>query len=205
MTTRILQYLRRNHLGLLALFVALGGTSYAAVSLPRNSVGGPQIKKDAVTTQKVKNRSLKAEDFGLNQIPAGPQGAPGERGEKGEKGDKGEPGQNGAPGSPGSPGAPGATNLTTAASATTRVNAGATSEVIGAECGAGAVATGPGGVTAAVAEGTDRYHDIRVTNESYTSESGGDDPFEPRGWAVIVRNDGAANADVHVFVICASP
>ena len=31
--------------GLLALFVALGGTSYAAISLPRGSVGAAHLKK----------------------------------------------------------------------------------------------------------------------------------------------------------------
>src|ERR687895_511545 len=33
-------YLRRHHIGLLALFIALGGTSYAAVTLSANGVGG---------------------------------------------------------------------------------------------------------------------------------------------------------------------
>lgn len=38
---------------LLALFVALGGTGYAAFSLPTNSVGTPQLKNGAVTSKKV--------------------------------------------------------------------------------------------------------------------------------------------------------
>ena len=33
----------------LALLVALGGTSYAAIKLPRNSVGNIQLKRGAVT------------------------------------------------------------------------------------------------------------------------------------------------------------
>jgi hypothetical protein len=41
-----------------ALFVALGGTSYAAITLPANSVGTEQIKKSAVTGAKVKNATL---------------------------------------------------------------------------------------------------------------------------------------------------
>ena len=40
-------------ISLIALFVALGGTSYAAISLPRNSVGTTQLKKNAVTTKKI--------------------------------------------------------------------------------------------------------------------------------------------------------
>jgi hypothetical protein len=37
-----------------ALIVALGGTSYAAFSVPKNSVGSKQLKKNAVTTKKIK-------------------------------------------------------------------------------------------------------------------------------------------------------
>jgi hypothetical protein len=43
-----------------ALFVALGGTSYAAIVLPANSVGTKQLKKSAVTAVKVKNGTLTA-------------------------------------------------------------------------------------------------------------------------------------------------
>jgi hypothetical protein len=67
----------------IALAVALSGAGYAAVTLPRNSVGTPQLKKNAVNSAKVKDRSLRANDFALGQLPAGaqgPQGAPGPRG-----------------------------------------------------------------------------------------------------------------------------
>jgi hypothetical protein len=37
-----------NVMATLALFVALGGVGYAAVKLPRDSVGAKQIKEDAV-------------------------------------------------------------------------------------------------------------------------------------------------------------
>ena len=42
----------------LALTVALGGTSYAAIKLPANSVGTKQLKERAVTGAKVKNDTL---------------------------------------------------------------------------------------------------------------------------------------------------
>ena len=42
----------------LALFVALGGASYAATQLPKNSVGPKQLKKNAVTTAKIKNKAV---------------------------------------------------------------------------------------------------------------------------------------------------
>jgi hypothetical protein len=43
-----------NLTALLALFVALRGTSYAALRLPKNSVGNKQLKKNSVTSTKVK-------------------------------------------------------------------------------------------------------------------------------------------------------
>jgi len=41
---RLLCYLRQNVIACVALFIALGGVSYAA-ALPRNSVGSKQIKR----------------------------------------------------------------------------------------------------------------------------------------------------------------
>jgi hypothetical protein len=86
-----------NVMATIALFIALGGTGYAAISLPKNSVGSKQLKKGAVTPKKikkgavtsaaVKDGSLGAGDFAANQLPAGP------------KGEKGDPGAAGAPGS----------------------------------------------------------------------------------------------------------
>lgn len=40
-------------ISLVALFVAMGGVGYAAVSIPRNSVGTAQIKNNAVTARKM--------------------------------------------------------------------------------------------------------------------------------------------------------
>ena len=76
----------------IALVVALGGVSYAATVLPKNSVGTPQLKKKAVTGAKVKNGSLTAADFKAGQLPAGPQGS---QGPQGPKGDTGAPGISG--------------------------------------------------------------------------------------------------------------
>ena len=76
-----------------ALILALGGTSYAAFSLPKNSVGSRQLKKNAVTSTKiaknavtsvlVKNGSLLAADFKAGQLPAGPKGDRGRDGAPG--------------------------------------------------------------------------------------------------------------------------
>jgi hypothetical protein len=47
---------------LLALFVVLGGTGYAALKLPKNSVGTKQLKKGAVTGAKIKDNSVTGAD-----------------------------------------------------------------------------------------------------------------------------------------------
>jgi hypothetical protein len=99
-------YVRVHHVGLLALFVALGGTSYAAVKLPAGSVGPTQIAANAVTSAKVKNGSLLARDFRQGQLPSGVAGP---AGPAGAKGDPGTPGQDGVAGRDGATGHDGAT------------------------------------------------------------------------------------------------
>jgi hypothetical protein len=64
-------------IALLALLVAIGGTSVAAVGLAKNSVGTKQLQKDSVISKKVKDGSLTKADFAPNQLPAGPAGAAG--------------------------------------------------------------------------------------------------------------------------------
>jgi hypothetical protein len=85
----------------LALFLALGSTSYAAIKIPNNSVGNKQLKKDAVDSAKVKNGALLLADFKAGQLlpgakgdkgDTGPPGLDGQQGLKGDKGDKGDSG-----------------------------------------------------------------------------------------------------------------
>src|SRR3954470_11511520 len=84
-----------NVMATIAVFIALGGTSYAVTQLPRNSVGTKQIRSSAVRTSEIKtgavrsadlkNRGVALRDISLSarnslrgQIgPAGPQGPPG--------------------------------------------------------------------------------------------------------------------------------
>jgi hypothetical protein len=47
-----------NVMATVAVFIALGGASYAAIKLPKNSVGTKQLKKGAVTEQKVRVNGL---------------------------------------------------------------------------------------------------------------------------------------------------
>ena len=82
-----------NVMSVIAVFIALGGASYAAINLPKNSVGTKQLKKksvgtkqlkgNAVNSNKVKNFSLRANDFKKGQIPSGPTGPTGEQGPPG--------------------------------------------------------------------------------------------------------------------------
>ena len=73
-------------ISLIALFVALGGTTYAATSLPKNSVGTRQLKNGAVTKKKIQAKTITA-----------------------LMGARGRQGATGAPGTPGAAGAPGPT------------------------------------------------------------------------------------------------
>ncbi len=49
-----------NVMATIAVFIALGGASYAALNLPKNSVGAKQLKKNSVTTAKVKKEAITA-------------------------------------------------------------------------------------------------------------------------------------------------
>lgn len=126
-----------NAISVLALFVALGGSSYAAPNMTgkdvkNGSLSGKDLRNNSVTGADVKklgsgdvrDGSLLAADFGPGQLPQGP---------------KGEPGPNGA-----------ATVVVRAQ--TTRINVGSphTTSVY-ANCAAGEKATGggsdyPGGI-----------------------------------------------------------
>jgi hypothetical protein len=53
---------------IIALVVALGGASYAAIQIPKNSVGTKQLKNRAVNSNKVKDGSLLLKDFKSGQV-----------------------------------------------------------------------------------------------------------------------------------------
>jgi hypothetical protein len=81
---------------LIALFVTLGGVGYAAVTLPRNSVGAAQLKKGAVTPPKVAKKTI-----ALFRGQRGPRGAAGDRGPQGAQGPQGPVGAQGPSGAAG--------------------------------------------------------------------------------------------------------
>jgi hypothetical protein len=88
----------------LALFVALGGTSVAAVEiivppksistakLADHAVTHSKLAANAVTTANVLNGSLLGADFAPGQIPVGPAGPQGVQGVQGLQGLRGAPG-----------------------------------------------------------------------------------------------------------------
>jgi hypothetical protein len=94
----------------LALFIALGGTGYAALSLPRDSIGARELRsrsvghselgRNAVRSDNVRNGSL-----GLSDLSSGARSAlTGERGLTGPAGAQGARGPAGVQGNPGAPG-----------------------------------------------------------------------------------------------------
>jgi Collagen triple helix repeat (20 copies) len=110
-----------------ALFVALGGTSFAAVmvtgrqvkdgsltgtDLKNGSVTGKDLKNRSVTTYDVRDGSLMAKDFKFGQLPAAAAGAQGIRGFKGDTGSTGAAGATGETGETGATGATGAVGET---------------------------------------------------------------------------------------------
>jgi hypothetical protein len=91
-----------NIMSTVAVFVALGGSSYAAVKLgtgsvktsniAKRAVKGPKVAKNAVSSATVKDGTLLTKDFKKGQVPAGAAGPKGEAGPAGPKGDAGAPG-----------------------------------------------------------------------------------------------------------------
>jgi hypothetical protein len=113
----IIRRISRRHgtaVAYLALFAALGGSAYAAVT-----VTGQNIKDGTVTGKDVKNRSLgksKLSATALSSLtgergPAGPEGPQGQRGPAGPAGPIGQTGPEGPAGKDGSQGPPGASGI----------------------------------------------------------------------------------------------
>src|SRR2546425_808737 len=91
----------------LGLALALGGSSYAAVSrlLPKNSVGSAQVINGSLQTKDLSKTAIAALHGARGAI--GPQGIPGATGAPGAQGATGDQGTAGAQGVQGSQGLPG--------------------------------------------------------------------------------------------------
>ena len=74
-------------ISLVALFVALGGTGYAAFAVPRNSVGSAQVVNHSLQTADLSRKAVSALKGGRGpEGPAGPQGPAGATGAAGTAG-----------------------------------------------------------------------------------------------------------------------
>lgn len=85
-----------NAISLVALFVALGGTSYAVATgsidsreIKNNSVRSGDVRNNSLRSRDVRNFSLLAKDFKAGQLPAGPAGQAGLGGPAGARGPQG--------------------------------------------------------------------------------------------------------------------
>jgi hypothetical protein len=109
MFRRIVDHIRGNAVGYVALFAALGGTSYAAVGLPAGSVHASALANGAVTHAKLASgsvgeanlmrRSVAAADFqpgALQKALAGIRRGAGANGKAGTPGPAGPAGANGS-------------------------------------------------------------------------------------------------------------
>ena len=105
----IIKHVKHNAVAMTALFVALGGTSYAAVKLPAGSVGSRELKKEAVTLPKVAPAARRELQGAVGpKGDAGPAGATGATGQAGAQGDSGPAGPAGPQGPTGDRGPTGA-------------------------------------------------------------------------------------------------
>lgn len=96
MLVHIRTYVRRHHIGLLALFLSLTlGTAWAATELGRNEVKSrniapgavkrSDIARNAIGTRKVADGGLLAADFAAGQLPQGERGPRGPAGQDATK------------------------------------------------------------------------------------------------------------------------
>jgi hypothetical protein len=70
-----------NVMATIAVFIALGGSSYAALKLPSNGVGATQIRTGAVRSAEIKNRCIHTTDLATStrntlRGPTGPKAPP---------------------------------------------------------------------------------------------------------------------------------
>ena len=110
---KLRRHIASNLVGYVALFVALGGTSYALTitgkQVKNSSLTGEDVRDGSLSGGDMKDKSLTVADFG-GTLPQGPQGlqgpagkdgqngAPGQKGDQGEKGLKGDQGVQGLQG-----------------------------------------------------------------------------------------------------------
>jgi hypothetical protein len=173
----------------LALLVALGGTSVAAVNaLAPNSVGTIQLKNRAVTGQKVALHTLSKSNFKAGQIPAGGRGPAGPAGPAGAAGPAGPSGP---------PGPAASTSLTV--SVTSNDILAHQALLTNVSCPSGKTATG-GGVRLS---GSGVDSDAVIASYPVNSTLGAADNGQtPVGWQARIVNNAGGTRQALTYVIC---
>ena len=194
----ILKRLSRRHstaVAYLALFAALGGSAYAAVT-----VTGKNIKDGTVTGKDVKNRSLGTNKLSTKAISSlagerGPRGPAGPQGEKGAQGPVGPIGPTGPTGPQGAAGPQGPSGIS---GIEYKVSGGVgvpKDKTVGDQvnCTSGKVVLG-GGV-AQFPSGAP----MRVVSSAPGGANG-----DRTGWSVQVHNQEGAQFSAYTWAICAN-
>lgn len=207
MRARLMGYLRRHHVALLALFFAIGGSSYAAVALPPGSVGSLQLRKGSVTMAKLSTGTLtklhgaQGAPGRLGPIgpqgPAGPKGDTGSQGPAGPQGATGPQGTTGPQGATGPQGRPGTFGTITVMKRSVTIPA---STLWGGaqQCNAGEVAVG-GGASIGSGDGSG------IANVSLQTSRPDPTSGTPTGWVAIAQNLTSSPVNMNIYVECAVP
>ena len=184
-----------------ALFMTLGGTSYAVATgsidsreIKNNTVRSKDVRNNEIRSRDVRNRSLLARDFKQGQLPAGPQGARGATGATGAQGPRGLPGEPGQDGF-------GFVEYSFSDDAALPANG---SNSATAECPDGTFPTGGGG-TVFDTQGTEDFDDdVEITNGDNIVNRTMIGPDVP-SWEMTVTNDTAETDRVLVALAACVP
>jgi len=184
-----------NVTAVLALFIALGGTSYAALkvtgkNVKDGSLTGKDVKDNSLTTRDVSQ--LTKGDFKAGQFPAGTKGDQGPQGPKGDPGAPGAPGKDGV----GTDGAPGLSGVEIVSAASPSfIPDSTTSEVTSTvEC--------PGSKKV-LGGGVDAYSSMPITDGPNVQRSL--PSANPQGWEARVKaTAGGDDVFVKAYAICAN-
>ena len=180
-----------NVVATLALFAALGGSSYAAIAVTGaqvrdGSLTGRDMRNSSLTGKDVRNQSLLAQDFKAGQLPAGPPGPRGDKGDSGPAGSQGEPGLQGEPGPAGLSGYEQVT-----VDQKTNPNVSIFTSAL-AKCPAGKVAVGGGGEI------------LNPTQAGTSVVLDASRPFGQNSWYAEAHGLGGILWTLRVTVICAN-
>ncbi len=195
MLRKLTAHFRGNAVGYLALFVALGGTSYAVSSkqgflAPNGRIYACAAGRTGAVRLVKKGAKCNRREQLVSWSQVGPAG---------------QPGANGTPGASGAPGANGASGATNVVVRTqsAQVAAGAF-YVFGAECAAGerAVGGGAGFTENGGKEVLEQSYPAHVEGPSIGFLKAGE---TPNGWASIIRNNNATPFTGIGYAVCAKP